>query len=173
MVAFSSRAALITDVHTTEDELRTRLLSTSAKGMTAMLDGMYLALAKLRSAPTQRRVMLVITDGMDNRSRYNFKDVERALRESDVQVYVLGSDGAGHLHRLVESSGGRMFPFWGAKETSARIWAELRNQYVLSYKSSNRRADGKWRKIKIGLRTPKGMPPLKIYAKSGYYAPKR
>jgi Ca-activated chloride channel family protein len=173
MVAFASRAEVVTDVNTTEDELRMRLLSTSAKGLTAMLDGMYLGLAKLRTAPTQRRVMLVITDGMDNHSRYSFKDVDRALKEADVQVYGLGYDGGGLLRRFVESTGGRMFGLSASRSTSAMIWTELRNQYVLSYRSSNRRADGKWRKIKIRLRTPKGMPPLQIYAKSGYYAPKR
>jgi hypothetical protein len=31
--------------------------------------------------------------------------------------------------------------------------------------------DARWRKIKIKLRTPKGLPPLSVYAKTCYYAP--
>jgi Ca-activated chloride channel family protein len=48
---------------------------------------------------------------------------------------------------------------------------ELRNQYVLGYKSSNPQHNGTWRKIKVKLRPPKGLPPLNVYAKTGYYAP--
>jgi len=173
MVAFSTTAALITDVHTTEDDLRDKLLTTSAKGRTAMLDGIYLALAKLRNAPTDRRAILVVTDGLENNSRYSFKDVDRALKEAEVQVYGMGYDGEGLLRRFAESSGGRIFGLGDARDTSTKIWTELRNQYVLAYRPSNGKADGLWRKIKVRLRTPKGMPPLQIYAKSGYYAPKR
>jgi len=173
MIAFGSRAEVITDMDTTEEELRERLLYTSAKGMTAMLDGIYLGLAKLRSAPTQRRAMLVITDGDDNHSRYGEPSVSRALKEAGVQVYGVGYDALGIVRKLAELSGGRMFPFTNPRDTSSRIWAELRNQYVLAYRSSNKEYDGKWRKIKIRLKVPKGMPPLSIYAKSGYYAPQR
>jgi Ca-activated chloride channel family protein len=48
---------------------------------------------------------------------------------------------------------------------------ELRNQYVLGYHPSNKAHDARWRKIKIKLRTPKGLPPLTVFAKTGYYAP--
>ncbi|MGH9861691.1 MAG: VWA domain-containing protein, partial [Candidatus Acidiferrales bacterium] len=68
------------------------------------------------------------------------------------------------------STGGRVFPLGEAKNTASAIWAELRNQYVIGYRSSNRKRDGKWRKIKIKLRPPRGLPPLEVYAKAGYYA---
>jgi Ca-activated chloride channel family protein len=48
---------------------------------------------------------------------------------------------------------------------------ELRNQYVVGYRPGNRMQDGKWRKIKVKLRPPRGLPPLTVYARSGYYAP--
>ena len=43
----------------------------------------------------------------------------------------------------------------------------------MAYHPSNRARDARWRKIKIKLRTPKGFPPLSVYAKIGYYAPAR
>ncbi|MGH9861021.1 MAG: VWA domain-containing protein, partial [Candidatus Acidiferrales bacterium] len=95
MIAFKDRAEVITDANTTEDELRDRLLYTNASGRTAMIDGIYLALAKLRDAPTRRRTLLVITDGQDNHSRYNERDLERAIREADVTIYGIGYDGVG------------------------------------------------------------------------------
>jgi Ca-activated chloride channel homolog len=48
---------------------------------------------------------------------------------------------------------------------------ELRNQYVIGYRPTDRAHDGKWRKIKIKLRPPKGLPPLTVDAKNGYFAP--
>jgi len=48
---------------------------------------------------------------------------------------------------------------------------ELRNQYVLGYRPSNKTHDARWRKIKIKLRAPKGLSPLNVYSKTGYYAP--
>jgi len=49
--------------------------------------------------------------------------------------------------------------------------AELRNQYILGYHPSNKSHDARWRKIKVKRRAPKGLPPLSVYAKTGYYAP--
>jgi Ca-activated chloride channel homolog len=52
-----------------------------------------------------------------------------------------------------------------------KIGSELRNQYILGYRPSDKTHDARWRKIKIKLRAPKGLPPLTPYAKTGYYAP--
>jgi Ca-activated chloride channel family protein len=48
---------------------------------------------------------------------------------------------------------------------------ELRNHYILGYYASNKAHDARWRKIKVKLHTPKGLPPLTVHAKPGYYAP--
>jgi len=42
---------------------------------------------------------------------------------------------------------------------------------VLGYRPKNPARDGRWHKIKVKLSPPKGLPPLTVYAKSGYYAP--
>jgi Ca-activated chloride channel family protein len=71
-------------------------------------------------------------------------------------------------------SGGRVFPVDNLGELpdiAAKIGMELRNQYVLGYKPSNTQHNGLWRKIKVKLQLPKGLPPLRVYAKTGYYAP--
>src|SRR5260370_33518617 len=75
---------------------------------------------------------------------------------------------------MTELTGGRVFPVGNLGELpdiAAKIGMELRNQYVLGYKSSNPRPNGAWRKIKVKLRPPKGLPPLNVFAKTGYYAP--
>lgn len=171
LVAFKDRAEVISHVNTSDEEVRDRLLTTTAKGNTALLDGIYLALAQLRRAPTRRRALLVLTDGMDNHSRYSVKDVEQALLEADVALYAIGTDDYGLLRKFAQSTGGRIFPLAWIEDTTTRIWAELRSQYLVGYRPSNRTADGKWRKIKVQIRKPRGLPKLYIFAKSGYYAP--
>jgi hypothetical protein len=49
----------------------------------------------------------------------------------------------------------------------------LRNQYVLAYRPEKSAHDGKWHAIRIRLRLPKGLPPLHVFAKTGYYASSR
>ncbi len=75
---------------------------------------------------------------------------------------------------MTEATGGRTFRVDNLSDLpdiASKISMELRNQYVLGYRPSNRARDGKWRKIKVRLRPPKGLPPLQIYARTGYFAP--
>jgi Ca-activated chloride channel family protein len=171
LVEFRDRAQVVTLLTSRLEEIEERMMYTSAKGQTAMVDGIYLALNKLRYADNQRRAVIVVSDGEENHSRFNVNDLYRAIKEADVQIYAIGADGLGILTRLCEMTGGRHFGFFGLENTSETIWNELRNQYVLAYRSSNRTRDGKWRKIKVKIRPQRGMPKLLVHAKSGYYAP--
>jgi len=78
------------------------------------------------------------------------------------------------LSELTELTGGRTFTIDNPNDladVATKIGIELRNQYVLGYSPKNQAHDGKWRKIKVKLIPPKGLPPLRVYAKTGYYAP--
>ena len=71
-------------------------------------------------------------------------------------------------------TGGRTFgvtSMGDMPDIASKISMELRNQYVVGYRPANHTHDGKWRKVKIKLRPPKGLPPLTVYARTGYYAP--
>ncbi|MBV9087112.1 MAG: hypothetical protein JOY79_06485 [Acidobacteriaceae bacterium] len=71
-------------------------------------------------------------------------------------------------------TGGRTFTINNPNEladVATKIGIELRNQYVLGYRPKNPAKDGRWHKIKVKLLPPKGLPPLTVYAKTGYYAP--
>jgi Ca-activated chloride channel homolog len=83
-------------------------------------------------------------------------------------------NGPSLLTEVTELTGGRAFDVENLNQLpdiAAKIGAELRNQYILGYRPNNKSHDARWRKIKIKLRTPKGLPPLSFYAKTGYYAP--
>jgi len=114
-----------------------------------------------------------------------YDEVRSKVRESDVQIYAMGifdpyaatpeeRMGPQLLQSLTEESGGRMFQVDDVDELSdiaEKISTELRNQYVIGYKSTDGNRDGKWRKVKVKVNPPPGLPPLTVYARTGYYAP--
>ena len=187
MVSFNDRAELTSRFTSSVEELRNRMMFTAAKGQTALLDAIYLGLSQMRSASNGKRALLVISDGGDNHSRYNEKDIRNFMKEADCQLYVMGvfdtSDmertdeehyGPTLLSELAEMTGGRVFPVSNLNDLpdiASKIGTELRNQYVLGYKPSDARRNGTWRKIKVKVVVPKGLPPLSVYAKTGYHAP--
>ena len=190
LVSFNDRAELTSGFTTSVDELQNRMMFTASRGRTALLDAIYLGLSQMRGAHNGKRALLIISDGGDNHSRYNESDVKNYLKEADCQLYAIGIfdpigirsrtpeelEGPSLLTEVTEMTGGRVFPVGNLGELpdiAAKIGMELRNQYVLGYKSSNRQHNGSWRKIKVKLRPPKGLPPLNVYAKTGYYAPNR
>jgi Ca-activated chloride channel homolog len=188
LVTFSEHAQITSGFSTNTEELASSLLSTSAKGRTALLDAIYLGLSEMRSAHNAKRALLIISDGGDNNSRYNENDIRRLVREANTQLYAVGIfdpfeyrsrtpeelNGPSLLSELTELTGGRAFDVANPNELAdiaAKVGMELRNQYILGYHPSNKTHDARWRKIKVKLRTPKGLPPLTAYAKTGYYAP--
>ena len=188
LISFADRPDLITGFTAKFENLQDRLLTVKSGGKTALLDAIYLGLSEMKKATTNRRALLVISDGGDNHSRYTENDIKRAVKESDVQIYAVGifeplssrnrtpeeAGGPGLLAELSEISGGRLFSVEDTNELpdiAEKISIELRNQYVLGYKPSNLIRDGHWRRIKVKLNPPKGLPPLQVYARTGYYAP--
>ena len=188
LISFSDQPDMVSGFTGKYENLQDRLLTVKSGGRTALLDAVYLGLSEMKKATTNRRALLVISDGGDNHSRYTENDIKRAVKESDVQIYAVGifesgaargrtteeAGGPGLLAELSEVSGGRMFSVENSNELpdiAEKISIELRNQYVLGYKPSNLIRDGRWRRIRVKLSPPKGLPPLQIYSRTGYYAP--
>ncbi len=188
LVSFNDRAELTSGFTRSVEDLQNRMMFTSSRGRTALLDAVYLGLSQMRGAHNAKRALLIISDGGDNHSRYSENDVKNFLKEADCQLYAIGIydpigmrsrtseelNGPSLLSEMTEMTGGRVFPVRNIGELpdiAAKIGMELRNQYVLGYRPSNTKHDGTWRKIKVRLRPPKGLPPLTVYAKTGYYAP--
>jgi Ca-activated chloride channel homolog len=79
---------------TTETEaLAQDVQATRPGGMTALLDTVYLGLNRMRKATRPRRAVVILSDGMDNQSRYSKRELMRLALESDVQVYTILVDG--------------------------------------------------------------------------------
>jgi Ca-activated chloride channel homolog len=188
LVSFNERAELTSSFTNSVEDLQARMMLTVPKGRTALLDAIYLGLSQMRGAHNAKRALLILSDGGDNHSRYNESDIKRLVREADTQLYAIGIfDPLGNRNRtpeelggpsllgeVTEMTGGRVFAVEKLDELpdiASKIGMELRNQYVLGYRPSNKAHDARWRKLKIKLRAPKGLPPLTVYSKMGYYAP--
>ena len=185
VIGFNDRPELIEDFTSSVDKIQARLAIVRAERRTALLDAIYYGLAKMKDAHHQRKALLVVSDGGDNRSRYTEGEVRAAVREADVEIYSIGifdpsatapeeRTGPLLLDDVSSATGGRLFRVDDVDEMSdiaEKISTELRNQYVIGYKPKNLSRDGKWRKVKVKVNPPPGLPPLTVYARTGYYAP--
>ena len=185
VVGFNDRPAVIVDYTSDVDDVEARMVMLKPENRTALIDAIYLGVDKLKQAKYERKALLIISDGGDNRSRYTEGELRRVVRESDVQIYSIGifdqyaptteeQLGPILLNDICDMTGGRMFrvsELGDLGDIASRISAELRNEYVIGYRPSEVKQDGNWRKLKIRLVPPPGLPNLTVHNRQGYYAP--
>lgn len=187
LVSFNERAELTSRFTSSVEDLQSRMMYTSARGRTALLDAVYLGLSQMKGARNSKKALVIISDGGDNHSRYSVTDVRSFVKEADVQIYAMGifesvgyrgtpeeSEGPSLLTELCDLTGGRLFPVSSMDElpdVATKIGMELRNQYIIGYKPSIKTTDGRWKKIKVKVHPPRGLPPLNVYARTGYFGP--
>jgi VWFA-related protein len=150
---------------------------------TLLYDAIYLTSREKFNQETGRKAMIILTDGDDQGSDHKIGEaIESAVRANsliyviliaDVQGYGnFGYSGYSAAKRLSEESGGRLINVGhdGKKLEAAfqQIGDELRSQYVATYKPTNEKMDGTFRKVSI---TCKG-DDMKVQVRKGYYAPK-
>ena len=185
MITFSDAPEVVNDFTSSVDEIQGKLVFTVPQKRTALLDAIYMGVSKMRQAKYAKKALLIISDGGDNHSRYTEGEIKALVKEADVMVYAIGIYdryfpteeerlGPALLGQIAELTGGRAFTVENPNDladVATKIGVELRNQYVLGYRPTKVARDGKWRKIKVKLLPPKGLPPLRVYARTGYYAP--
>jgi len=185
MITFSDEPEEVSDFTNSVDEIQNKLVYAVPRKRTALLDAIYMGVSKMRQAKYAKKALLIISDGGDNHSRYTEGEIKALVKEADVMIYAIGIYdryfqsqeerlGPALLTDVAELTGGRAFTVDNPNDladVATKIGIELRNQYVLGYRPAKVVHDGKWRKIKVKLMPPKGLPPLKVYARTGYYAP--
>jgi Ca-activated chloride channel family protein len=188
LVEFNSRARLAVPFTGDWPAIAARIAATKPAGMTAMLDGIHLAIAQMKHAHNPRKALVVVSDGGDNFSRRNLRELKETLIESDVQVYALGvfdhdyavkhtpeeRHGPSLLDQVALDTGGRTFPVVGVDrlpDIGVEIAREMRNQYVLGFSPAAEAADGKYHKVNLKLAAPNAESQLRAYYRQGYYAP--
>lgn len=188
LIQFSDQPQVVQPFTPDMREIERRMAGLHASGLTALLDAVDLGIREMKKAKNPRKALVVVSDGGDNHSRYTATDIKDLVKEADTQIYAMGVfesvllprmtavevSGPRLLAEIADQTGGRAF---GASDSSQlpdiaeKIAIELRNQYVLGYYPSNAEHDGKYRKVEVRVRQPKGLPTLKARWRTGYYAP--
>jgi VWFA-related protein len=188
LFTFGDEVVLEQDFTNDLTALRDALAAAPLTESTAFYDAVFLAARQVQARGTRdKKVLLVITDGEDNKSRYSLRQALKVVAESKVIVYTIGllgrtsppyavrtEDAMKALKQLAEVSGGAYFFPNGPDEVHAicqKIARDLRNQYMIGYRPTNRSLDGSWRKIAVQLNLPEKSPSLIVRTKQGYYAP--
>jgi Ca-activated chloride channel homolog len=174
------------------NDLVAALSHLDTRGETALYDALYLSAEHLNEGTRDKKTILLITDGEDNKSKYSLEKVLAKLRESKTTVYTIGlleennSKGgffrkspAGKarevLERFAQTTGGRAYFPKSVDEVEGlcrRIAHDIRNHYTLGYTASNAKQDGSWRRITVRVNPPRGISNITVRTKEGYYAPK-
>ena len=189
VVQFNDRTATLQDFTADQAALEAAIQRTAASGPTAMHNALYIALKGLgrqkKAGELRRRAIVLLSDGEDTASLVKDEQVLELARASEVSIYAISlrrdramdrerlafSQAQHILTALTRETGGQVFFPNSLSELDsvyARVAEELRSQYSIGYVSSNKRKDGKWRRIVV--RTP-SRDELQIRHKLGYYAP--
>jgi Ca-activated chloride channel family protein len=179
LIEFGDQPRLVQDFTTDIPRLQRQIFSTLAQGLTPLFDAVHLGLETITGGKNTKKAVLVITDGEDNHSRNTFADVREFTRRQEAQIYAIGLvssvTGQTTIKDLVETTGGRAFfpsSVNQLEDICTRIAIELKNQYLLGYRSNNDSNNGQWRQIRVEVNPPKGLPALAVRSRTGYYAPK-
>lgn len=158
-------------------ELRAALNRSSARGQTALFDGILDGLGRLERAAQPKKVLVVFSDGGDNASRGTFDDVMNKALAMDAVIYTIGlydqydSDANPKLLRkLAESTGGESFFPRRAEDVTKileRIARDIRSGYTIGYVPAGGTGAAGFRAIRVEVRPP-DRRKLDVRARAGY-----
>jgi VWFA-related protein len=188
LVEFNERPRLAVPLTRDGAAIQSQLARARARGATALLDAIQLAIGALKKSAVPRKALLILSDGGDNASRYTVNEIRKLVLESDVLIYAIGIfepvgvgarsaeelAGPWLLSELSEQTGGREFPVSNLAELpdiASKISVELRNRYVLGFAPAGSPRDGKYHRLQVKVEPPRGLPPLRAYWRQGYFAP--
>jgi Ca-activated chloride channel homolog len=148
IVGYDNAAEIVSDWTDDAKKLETELKKFRKKGDPHLFDAVVAVVEDaLRALSTQKRAIVVISDGLDRGSRTRFDDILSVLQSLDITVYTVQAPDRTRgairrdvpkpvqvVEKLVEGTGGRVFPIDNPREAAKAICDELRkNRYVLSY----------------------------------------
>lgn len=158
---------------------------TDGGGATHLYDAVYLAAHDILQREVGRKVLIILSDGVDQGSSMKLSQALEAAQEANVIIYAVdivdrmfylhaggfGENGDAVLKKLAEDTGGESIRVSRSRDTTAafqHIAEELRTQYLFGYTPTNKNHDGTFRRIKV--RVADGN--YKVQARLGYYAPR-
>jgi Ca-activated chloride channel homolog len=190
VVQFNDRRTVLQDFTSDQALLENAIRRTEASGPTALHNALYVSLKELDKQKSgrqlRRRAIVLLSDGEDTASLVSDDQVMELARKTEIAIYSISlrpgrsqdrnrlafSQATHLLTTLSQETGGQVHFPNSLSELDlvyARVAEELRTQYTLGYVSSNKRRDGKWRRIVV--RVPE-RDDLQVRHKIGYYAPR-
>ncbi|MGH9405610.1 MAG: VWA domain-containing protein, partial [Terriglobia bacterium] len=175
-------------------QLEAALDKIDSRGGTALYDAVVASLDHLKLGNRDKKVLLVITDGEDNSSRYTLPAMIQYAEKSNAEIYTIGlmggdEGGGGLFHirsggdhhaaqvlkKMAEDTGGKAyFPktLADVDEVCQHIAHEIRDQYTLAYYPTNATQDGTFRRVRVIATMPGTHKHLVVRTRPGYFAPK-
>jgi VWFA-related protein len=189
VASFNTEPELVQDFTADRRELEDAISQLYTLGGTALLDAIIATSDYANEKGKRRRkALVVISDGLEKNSSVKEKEVMEAIKENEVQVYLVGfvdEDGEKSLFgkspakkakdllsRLADDSGGKAYFPQDVSEIpaiAAQIAKDLRTQYVVSYYPSNDNRDGTFRTIQVNVNSQSSRK-LIARTRRGYYA---
>ena len=161
-------------------ELAKAVFSVRARGRTALYDAVAEGLLHLQLGQSDRKALIIVSDGGDNASQQTYSRILDLARRSQVAIYSVGLVGSeesdenpGVLRRLSKETGGIAF-FPTSSESvadiSKRIARDLREQYTLGFVPDEANATDSFRQIKVKVDAP-GHGRVYVHTRPGYFPP--
>ncbi len=184
LVTFADTPEVRVPFTSDQSAIRTTLAGSAPRGSTALFDAVALAMREMRTAHNDRKVLFLVSDGGDNHSRYTEHELLNALEEADLQIHAIGihdgmagmdeKRGPWILEDLAGTTGGQHHMVRNIGELpaiAARMSLALHDRYLLGYHPTSPGQSGKFRKIEVKVRQPKGANRLSVFARRGYRMP--
>ncbi len=164
---------------TSPTELEAALNGVPAYGRTALYDAIEAGLEHMTKASRDKKVLILVSDGGDNSSHHQLKEVLDDSTRSNVIIYAIGlldehdaDQDPGFLRKIARVTGGEAFfpdPTSEAVNTCKHIAQDIRQQYTLGYVPTNDKLDNTYRTVKVEVHG-KGRGRLHVRTRAGYIA---
>ena len=186
IIGFDNNVRVLRSFGPNGPQVQQALRGVRARGETSAFDAIGLGLEMMEAAKHDKKILLMITDGFDTKSKLKADDIDELLKRAEVLVYAIGIDDDDddpetrrrtryHIYhymlaRLTGVTGGRAFRLFTGRRYALRSLAEvlleeLHQQYTLSYYPASGALDQSWREIEVEL----DHPGSNVRHRGGYY----
>jgi len=183
IITFNSVAKIRQKFTSDPQQILRSLEDLKSNGETAVHDAIELGLREIQTASNQKKILLLITDGFDTKSKTTAVEAEQSLKESEVLAYPIGIDSNPNVRKRVRyatyyymlnkwaaATGGRVIRLVAGESSAARniaqlLLEELRHQYTLSYYPTVSPENTAWRNIEVRL----SRPGARMRYRTGYF----
>jgi VWFA-related protein len=183
IITFNSVAKIRQKFTSDPEQILRSLEDIKSNGETAVHDAIELGLREIQTARNQKKILLLITDGFDSKSKITAAETEQSLKKSEVLAYAIGIDIDPNVRKRVRyatyyymlnkwaaATGGRVIRLVAGDSSAARniaqlLLEELRHQYTLSYYPTTSPENTGWRNIEVRL----SRPGARMRYRTGYF----